>query len=477
MFEDARNAELPDALNNLGAMSTNGSNAQLPDARKNLYIQPFSALDVGFFKDGTTDNSAALAAVFARTDSPSIYFPAGTYMVGCPQSLSAASALSLAGAGPASVLRFITGCTLPATAFEWRNISGMRISDLTIDQNSPSEAAASGPLIMFKAYEGDITSGSATRLRVVNSPSRQYTLMMASTGGHTISNAHFDDNYIRMVSANDNPTQCIATTNNNAGIITNISVDRNICVNAAIQAEANYSSVSGNDVSGFAFGNGIFAIAPKSHHLTITGNRIHDSGAAQRDSSGISTSGIETPDNSIICSNIFYNLAGPGIVNFGKYNLICDNIAYNNGNLSASASPVPNEGDWAGFHTPLLGGAKFGAHTRYVGNRAYDDRGTPKQIYGYFDWGTDAVPGITFGANDFTGYGTGRAYKTGNPVASTDAGYTSTVGNLPPCAAATRNSVAAVSDQSDVPTYRGALTGGGALAVLAYCNGASWEAH
>jgi len=27
------------------------------------------------------------------------------------------------------------------------------------------------------------------------------------------------------------------------------------------------------------------------------------------------------------------------------------------------------------------------------------------------------------------------------------------------------------------PTYRGTLTGGGTLAVLAYCNGTSWEAH
>jgi hypothetical protein len=37
--------------------------------------------------------------------------------------------------------------------------------------------------------------------------------------------------------------------------------------------------------------------------------------------------------------------------------------------------------------------------------------------------------------------------------------------------------MAAVSDQLTAPTYRGALTGGGAIAVLAYCNGTSWEAH
>ena len=54
---------------------------------------------------------------------------------------------------------------------------------------------------------------------------------------------------------------------------------------------------------------------------------------------------------------------------------------------------------------------------------------------------------------------------------------TATVATLPACAVATKNAVMAVSDQNGAPTYRGALTGGGAIAVLAFCNGASWEAH
>ena len=87
------------------------------------------------------------------------------------------------------------------------------------------------------------------------------------------------------------------------------------------------------------------------------------------------------------------------------------------------------------------------------------------------------MPGISFSGNEFYGYGTGRAYKTGaNPVVS-DASYVSTVANLPACGAATKNSMAAVSDQNGAPTYRGVLTGGGAIAVLAYCNGTAWEAH
>jgi len=54
---------------------------------------------------------------------------------------------------------------------------------------------------------------------------------------------------------------------------------------------------------------------------------------------------------------------------------------------------------------------------------------------------------------------------------------TATVATLPACATATKNSIMAVTDQNGAPTYRGALTGGGAIAALAYCNGTSWEAH
>jgi len=52
-----------------------------------------------------------------------------------------------------------------------------------------------------------------------------------------------------------------------------------------------------------------------------------------------------------------------------------------------------------------------------------------------------------------------------------------TVATLPACNAEAKHAVMSVSDQSGVPTYRGVLTGGGAIAVLAYCNGTSWEAH
>jgi len=52
-----------------------------------------------------------------------------------------------------------------------------------------------------------------------------------------------------------------------------------------------------------------------------------------------------------------------------------------------------------------------------------------------------------------------------------------TVATLFSCGPVTKHAMVPVSDQLSAPTYRGALTGGGTIAVLAYCNGTSWEAH
>ncbi len=52
----------------------------------------------------------------------------------------------------------------------------------------------------------------------------------------------------------------------------------------------------------------------------------------------------------------------------------------------------------------------------------------------------------------------------------------STVAELPTCDAAIKGAMAAVSDAS-APAYNAALTGGGAVSIPVYCNGAAWTAH
>lgn len=51
-----------------------------------------------------------------------------------------------------------------------------------------------------------------------------------------------------------------------------------------------------------------------------------------------------------------------------------------------------------------------------------------------------------------------------------------TVATLPTCAAALEGAIYPISDAT-TPTYNGALTGGGAIHIPAYCNGTAWTAH
>jgi hypothetical protein len=50
------------------------------------------------------------------------------------------------------------------------------------------------------------------------------------------------------------------------------------------------------------------------------------------------------------------------------------------------------------------------------------------------------------------------------------------VGTLPTCSSGTQGAIAYVHDATS-PTYNAALTGGGGIAVLAFCNGSTWTAH
>jgi hypothetical protein len=83
--------------------------------------------------------------------------------------------------------------------------------------------------------------------------------------------------------------------------------------------------------------------------------------------------------------------------------------------------------------------------------------------------GTSAYGALTLGPV--------MAYNSGPPMPVYVRPDIRTVATLPVCNTASKYNTVSVSDQNGVPTYRGALTGGGALAVLAYCNGTSWEAH
>ena len=96
-------------------MYQDGSNANLPEARQNLGAWPTvdAQKDLGCKGDGVTDNAACIAAMMAKTGSPTIYFGPGTYLFNCG-TYTFASAATIIGAGRnATILKVKPGCTLP----------------------------------------------------------------------------------------------------------------------------------------------------------------------------------------------------------------------------------------------------------------------------------------------------------------------------------------------------------------------------
>ena len=67
----------------------------------------------------------------------------------------------------------------------------------------------------------------------------------------------------------------------------------------------------------------------------------------------------------------------------------------------------------------------------------------------------------------------GKTLTAGGPMVL--ASYA--VASLPSCGSSQKGDLALANDQNGSPTYRGSLTGGGSLVVIAMCNGTSWEAH
>lgn len=121
-------------------------------------------------------------------------------------------------------------------------------------------------------------------------------------------------------------------------------VTNNVCAKSAIQADGANPLVSGNDVSGWQFGNGIFLAyntnpsnaTPTATNCVVSKNKLHDAPAGM-DVNNTTTSGIENSCvNALITGNVAWNLGGPGYVNYGNYATYVGNSAYNIGSNRAS---------------------------------------------------------------------------------------------------------------------------------------------
>jgi hypothetical protein len=345
---------------------------------------------------GSSSSAPAFAAIARLPQALTVTLPAGRFRMPCEAAaagLTMSGDISLVGASrDGSVIALDPGCQLVGgqSLFRWDRRSGVTVSGLTIDLGRPA-APRSGlfAALDFKAYAGNSQNLAVTDVAIVNGASQSFLLSFGAAGGHAMSHVSVTGSRFALAAAAHTQNQCLGlTTVNGSGRITDFTITHDVCVNSGMQIDGDHGTVSNNDISGFAFGTGIFfafSTSPQAtcHDVTATGNAIHDSPAGV-DINNTAAGGMEiTCPHSVISRNVLHDLGGAGIVNFGDDMLIENNTAYDNGkNGGHGAGGI---GDQAGFFLNVSPAAQArNARVVLRGNVAYDDRaGT--QRYGYID--------------------------------------------------------------------------------------------
>ena len=308
--------------------------------------QTFGAAEssIGFVGDGISDNSLALTALFARTDSPTVYLAAGTYLLTtCPAAtLTAASSISIIGAGSAStVFQLPTGCTLPGTTgtiWLWNGKSGVRLEHFTLNLNTPVSASRSSP-VLFEAYSGSITGPFVSDIAVTNGTSPTVLFTLAAASGYTMTDPVVENSYFSLAAPATTQNQCLAMTTvpPTTGVITKAVVIGNRCVNVGFQFDGDHGYFAGNDAANWEFGTGFYLAndttgANNTDHDNIyVGNIAHDSGTGV-DINNTAHGGWEIDAvNSLFTGNSAINTGGAGFTNFGNGNQLTGNTSYNTG--------------------------------------------------------------------------------------------------------------------------------------------------
>lgn len=205
-----------------------------------------------------TQNAAALRKLFSIADTTTARIPAGTYVLPCGTSLSAAGSLSLVGAGAGrTVLRLEHACLFDRPLMAWESRSNVQLSGLTIDLNG-SRSRTLQNIVQFKAYDANASGLDVNHIEILNGNTLSLQLVVAAAGGFDYSGVSIDHNRFEMTPGKTQ-NQCIAlTTVNGIGGIPGARITNNVCRGSAIQADGEGTLIAGNDVGNYQFGAGIF---------------------------------------------------------------------------------------------------------------------------------------------------------------------------------------------------------------------------
>lgn len=263
--------------------------------------------------DNAPNINAALASATA------VEVPAGTFLIG--ESVRVPSGSSLFGRDRhASRLLFSTGMMAPhfSPGIDTTGATDVSVHDLTID---PGVWDSPQSLVGCAACSPDFY-----RLVIPDIPTGGIGIYV---GGAMRPRIHH--NVITMKSPSGEYNQCINVTKNGAVPSVQGRVDFNTCTGSGIDALAQDTSISHNEISGNLFGGVIVTeIDPLSRRYRIAGNSVA-SGATLPDTNDTCPEGIENwaPDSTIVDNMVFDNCGG-GIAQGGQNAVVTGNQVFDN---------------------------------------------------------------------------------------------------------------------------------------------------
>lgn len=397
---------------------------------------PAGGIDIrvwGAVGDGSTSNGAVFTNIFSNTSPISVVLPARTFRIPCGTYYSAHGPIRMSGQRD-SIVQLPSGCAFSGgtTLFRSDGINGMSYSGFTVDLNTPTTPSQVLSIIGGYAFAGNADKFDVTGMRIINGTSPIFLVSAAATSGFSFTNINISGNYLTLSAADPAQNQCILlTTVGASGNLPAARVTNNICMNSAIQADGANPLVSGNDVSGWRFGNGIFVAynsgssTPSATNCVISNNKLHDAPSGV-DVNNVTTSGIENNCvNALIAGNAAWNLGGAGYVNFGDYATYVGNSAYNIGSNGTGASGgAANEACFAAGTGSLSYGTSN--YLTLIGNQCAKTSGSTTQ-YSFAQY-TGYTGITTLRSNSFVGNGVPQALLLqSGATTSSDIVFSSTV--------------------------------------------------
>lgn len=454
-------------------MYQDASNANLPEARLNLHAQPsLDARDFGMKCDGTTDDKAAFQAALdaAQTRGAAVTISA---QGNAPSVCTLASAVDVRpGVGIWAQPGTIALKPTPGNAGS-PMLLGLYVNNhvygLTIDgggSDHPNGANVSQAYnsnnVVFDTVKFQNTRGIAFLASTAIKNSGVRNSIFVNIGNHWRTTHVTTDRQQAVAFC------CGASADSYGNFVVNNSFTDIGLDPTSVGAQKDFMFADNKcDMEqgqlavfpgGPAFGGCFYSV--DSDTATVIGNRID----------GAAGNGIDIMNTKylVVAGNQVTRSGNCGIGVFGATSAtVTGNISRNNGQW-ATADSIDGS---AGI---CLSNSANGGRVSIAGNVATDDQATKTQLYGVRVSAPSTFQDLRIGQDNALSGNIAAALKGAAAYAGPGP---VTVSALPACTAALKHSTMAVSDQSGVPTYRGALTGGGSLSVLAYCNGTAWEAH